>query len=233
MDKLADKVVFISEYGMKYYLEHFAVSDRNKYLLSYIGTPKQKLAPDQKQKCFRIVSCSYVVPLKRLDIIIRALASIDDMAVEWVHIGDGSAMSGVQSMAEEMLAPKNNISYRLMGYMDHRAVLQMYGKEYFDVFILISDTEGLPFSIMEAFSFGIPVIANDVGGVKEMIDSGNGKLLPAGPDPVLLAEAIREMASLPEEQREEQRKNAIDTWKEKFSSEINAEKFARQLLRLE
>ncbi|NDW18061.1 glycosyltransferase [Dysgonomonas sp. 216] len=46
--------------------------------------------------------------------------------------------------------------------------------EYADVFILPSNYEGLPISILEALSFGVPVVASNVGGVREMLDETNG-----------------------------------------------------------
>jgi glycosyltransferase involved in cell wall biosynthesis len=45
---------------------------------------------------------------------------------------------------------------------------------YADLFLLPSNYEGLPISIIEALAYGIPVIASDVGGVKEMLDGTNG-----------------------------------------------------------
>ena len=48
----------------------------------------------------------------------------------------------------------------------------------FDVFLLLSNWEGFPISIIEAMRAGLPVIASDVGGVKEaVIDGVNGYLL--------------------------------------------------------
>ena len=42
----------------------------------------------------------------------------------------------------------------------------------------VSESEGIPVSIMEASSFGIPVIATNVGGVGEIVENGyNGLLL--------------------------------------------------------
>lgn len=50
-----------------------------------------------------------------------------------------------------------------------------------DIFMLISDWEGLPLSILEAMRAGLPVIASDVGGVKEAVeDDVNGFLIPKG-----------------------------------------------------
>jgi glycosyltransferase involved in cell wall biosynthesis len=48
-----------------------------------------------------------------------------------------------------------------------------------DLFMLISNYEGLPVSIIEALSVGIPIIASDVGGVNELVKEGvNGFLIP-------------------------------------------------------
>lgn len=47
-----------------------------------------------------------------------------------------------------------------------------------DAFILPSDAENSPCVISEALSFGLPVIATDVGGISEMINAKNGLLIP-------------------------------------------------------
>ena len=43
-----------------------------------------------------------------------------------------------------------------------------------DLFLTVSANEGIPVSIMEAQSFGIPVIATDVGGISEIVNNVNG-----------------------------------------------------------
>lgn len=62
-----------------------------------------------------------------------------------------------------------------------------------DVFVLSSRREGFPMAILEAMSAGVPVVATDVGGVREVVRDGEtGILLPAG-DPVRLSEGIHRM----------------------------------------
>ena len=54
--------------------------------------------------------------------------------------------------------------------------------KYADLFMLPSNYEGLPISILEALSYGVPVIASDVGGVYEVLDGHNGFALPNSVD---------------------------------------------------
>ncbi|MDD2523056.1 MAG: glycosyltransferase family 4 protein [Anaerolineaceae bacterium] len=68
----------------------------------------------------------------------------------------------------------------------------------FDLFVSSSLWEGLPTVIMEAMAVGLPVIATDIPGTREMIsDTINGRLVPPG-DPVALADAITGMIENPQ-----------------------------------
>lgn len=59
-----------------------------------------------------------------------------------------------------------------------------------DLLMLPSNYEGLPIAILEAMSFGKPVVASDVGGVSEIVRNGqNGYVLPN--DSVLFADKIQ------------------------------------------
>lgn len=49
-----------------------------------------------------------------------------------------------------------------------------------DVFILPSYNEGLPISILEAMSYGMPIISTPVGGIPEVVDDSNGILVMPG-----------------------------------------------------
>lgn len=49
-----------------------------------------------------------------------------------------------------------------------------------DVYILPSYNEGLPISILEAMSYGMPIITTPVGGIPEIVDNTNGMLVKPG-----------------------------------------------------
>ena len=60
-----------------------------------------------------------------------------------------------------------------------------------NVFVLPSFNEGLPISILEAMSYRMPIISTPVGGIPEVVDERNGKLVTPGNDKQIY-EAIRE-----------------------------------------
>lgn len=66
-----------------------------------------------------------------------------------------------------------------------------------DVCALNSDREGLPLSLLEAMSFGVPVVASDVGGVGELLADDAGLLVPPrAPD--ALSRALRSLSEDPD-----------------------------------
>jgi len=70
-----------------------------------------------------------------------------------------------------------------------------------DAYVLSSAWEGMPNTVMEAMASGVPVVATDVGGVRELVETGaSGYVVPAG-EPAALAEAMVAMMDLEPDQR--------------------------------
>jgi glycosyltransferase involved in cell wall biosynthesis len=72
----------------------------------------------------------------------------------------------------------------------------------FDVFLLTSAFEGLPYSLIEAMASGVPVVATDVVGTRDVVRHGEtGLLAPAGDAPALAAQVLHVLANQEEASR--------------------------------
>ena len=85
----------------------------------------------------------------------------------------------------------------------------------FDVFVLPSLKEGLPYTILEAFSAGVPVVATSVGGIPDIVEHQKNGLLVPPADPAALANAIAAL-SLDPEKREEFGRNTKQKSRERL-----------------
>ncbi len=228
-DKLLDGVFLACRAAYDYYGSHFSVTEGKMHVavLGADGEGKVEIIPDET---LRLFSCSNVIPLKRVGLIVEALSIINDIKVSWTHVGDGDQMEYVQRLAAEKLDSKPNISYEFPGRLPNNAVRELLGSGRFDHFITVTETEGgVPVSIVEAYTFGIPAIATDVGGVPEIVDNDNGFLLSENPAAQEIADAVRRAAALSDEERRIMRDNAYNKWQSEFVAKDNAQRFALKL----
>lgn len=240
--KNLDFVYFISEHGKNYFAQIVKISDRfdNKIKLSRLGTiyynKQNNKSIIDKNQSFILLSCSHIIELKRIDRIINALSYLEDIAIKWIHIGHNWQQSNyeieIYEMAKKLLSQKNNIKYTFTGQMTKEQVISFYCENHIDLFINVSETEGLPVSIMEAMSFSIPVIATAVGGTPEIVNQNNGYLLPAHPDYKQIASAIRILLSKDKNEYEQLKLNAYNTWNNLYNAKKNYSDFAKEISRI-
>src|SRR5690606_434106 len=94
-----------------------------------------------------------------------------------------------------------------------------------------SSSEGIPVSMMEAMSLGIPCIGTDVGGVAEIIqDEINGFLMPTDPTAEIVSNYLQNYIDLSIEGKRQFRLNAFHTWQEKFNAENNYKDFINKII---
>jgi len=226
MDSLLDRIVFISHMGKEYYLDRYSKSDSEKYAVSYLGVARQQRRQIVPCETLHIVSCSNVIAVKRVPLICEALSLIKDLPVVWHHFGDGTDMDNVRQAAKKL---PENITANIMGRVPNSEYISWLENNPVDVFINVSSSEGLPVSLMEAASFGIPCIATDVGGSREIISSGNGILLDSNPDAGTVAAAITGFFRLSHSEKEKMGKNSYEKWQSSFDCAVNSERFADSL----
>lgn len=225
-----DEVVTISKNGFEY-LSQLYPNYISKIKMSYLGTKDYGLQRYIRQKKISIVSCSTIVSVKRVELIIEALALINDINIEWIHFGDGILKNEKLALANKLLNGKPNIEYKFVGQVSNDKIIKYYKENPIDVFINVSKSEGLPVSLMEAASFGIPLIATDVGGTKEVLHSYlNGVLLDKDITPKKIAESIMFILNLDISEYMKYRNCSRKIWEQSFNAEINYEKFVNKCL---
>jgi len=224
-----DAVVAISRHGVEA-LARYGV-DGARVHLARLGTdPAAGFGGASADGVARVVSCSSVIPLKRVPLMARALAELArrDPArrIEWTHLGDGPELPTVRAALRD--APANLVA-DLPGARPHEAVLAHLATRPADSFLLLSETEGLPVSVQEALAHAIPVVATDVGGVAEAVDAGVGVLLCADPTPTDVADALASLFAEPAADRAARRQRALARWASDFDGAANRRAFAALL----
>jgi glycosyltransferase involved in cell wall biosynthesis len=124
-----------------------------------------------------------------------------------------------------------NFTYELMGKTPNELVYQYYFSNFVDLFINVSKHEGIPVSIMEAFSAGIPVMATNVGAVSEIVDSDCGYNLDIDFDEEEVSKLLNDFFNLSKEKNVNFRINAYHKWQNYFNSKKNYSMFYQHILR--
>lgn len=196
---------------------------------AYLGTADRGLSPKREGGAFHLVSCCHLSPVKRVDLLARSLAQLKEsgLALRWTHFGGGDGLEELRAYARESLP---FLDCRFEGEVGNGRLMEFYRSTPVDCFVNTSSSEGLPVSIMEAASFGIPVVATDVGGTSEIVRNGeNGFLLPRDFAPDELAGIIERLCRMPEAERGALGVRSRRIWEENFCSEKNYARFAGEI----
>jgi len=216
--KNLDFAVFIAEKGQRYFEQKYNTNT----ILSRLGTTnKGFFANKSTDGVIRIVSCSSVYPLKRVEMIYNAIQEFSSEMIEWTHIGGGDDFDNLEKRVK---STRPNVKVRLLGQISNKEVMDYYKNNFVDMFINVSMNEGIPVSIMEALSYDIPAIATDVGGNSEVVTRESGYLLPANPS---LMEIINAIIYVKKHQYK-----AHDFWNRYYNADYNYSNFAKFLVML-
>jgi glycosyltransferase involved in cell wall biosynthesis len=133
------------------------------------------------------------VPVKAHDTLVRALADLGRRGapVTLLAVGDGPERPRIEQLARD--AGLGQAQLRFLGFRTDVADLLAAS----DLFVLPSRAEGLPISMLEAMSHGLPVVATAAGGSTEACDDGVQGLVVPIDDPGALAGAIARLAADP------------------------------------
>jgi glycosyltransferase involved in cell wall biosynthesis len=138
-----------------------------------LPTERDHLAPYP----FKLLFIGSLIPLKGLDVLLKALAGINSLA-SWslTVVGDGPEKDHLKSLATDLKIDKN---IRFLGSVSPDGIPQLMND--YHILILPSYREGRPNVVLEAMAAALPVLATDIEGTRELVQHGQtGWLVPPG-----------------------------------------------------
>lgn len=178
--KNLDKVFTISNHGKAYLEREYNKNKPNSNIeVRYLGIENASdgnVPEIPKAKYPIVVSCSGIIPVKRVDTIAKAVMLCKN-PLTWIHFGDGPLRMKIESL---VLKASENQQIILAGQCNNKEILQFYLSNKIAAFLSASESEGLPVSMMEAQASGIPIIAPDLNGIPEIVTPETGILYDPG-----------------------------------------------------
>jgi glycosyltransferase involved in cell wall biosynthesis len=198
---LADKIIAISEATKQYVLRLGAKPSKITVIYNGVDVDRFKIIPNKREemrKRLGIRRDAQVVLTVRRMVYKNGVDTLLDCAnhavkknpkLVFVAVGKGPDLESVRAQVKQLGLEAN---FRLAGFVSDEDLPLYYNLA--DLFVLPSKSgEGLPLVAMEAMACGLPVVATDVGGVKEILPPEYGRLVPPN-QPEALSEAVLDFA---------------------------------------
>tara|TARA_X000000950_G_C13917114_1_gene661562 strand:- start:3818 stop:5077 length:1260 start_codon:yes stop_codon:yes gene_type:complete len=195
-----------------------------------LGTNNCSFNPHEYNNTLHITSIAFIDPIKNIELLIEVLATTT-LKIYWNHIGGGESFyaKNILKTASEKLSKKANIKYSFKGNLSNQEIINYLESSTIDLLINTSHSEGLPVSIMEAFSCGIPAIAPNIGGINEIIDKNCGYLLSSKPTVKEIIKILENFIYLPIDKKNTMKNKALKKWDTLYNAEQNYTNFANRL----
>ena len=212
---LARKIICVSDCDRSIALDVGMNSDR--LITVHNGMKDIPVAnQNQKQKPVKVLMVARFGRQKDHETIIRAFRDISD--AELILVGDGSGFAEMESLVQQLnLAHK----VKLLGFRKDVPEIMAQAQ----IYALISHWEGLPRTIIEAMRGGLPVVASDVGGVKELVTDGETGYIIPRQDRELLTQRINDLV-----QDEQLRLKMGQAGRKKYESQFTFEQMYHKTL---
>ena len=164
---------------------HVASSDRLVTIYNAMPDVDETLQARPGNSPPRLVMVARLSRWKDHPTLLQALSGLKDLDWQLELVGDGPLRGQLEELVQSL-----GLASRVTFLGFRRDVPERMAEA--QLFLLISKWEGFPRSILEAMRAGLPVVASDVGGVKEsVVDGTTGFVIPRG-DAVRLRECLRQ-----------------------------------------
>ena len=229
------RVFAITDHGAAHFKRVFPTMTA-KFGVARLGVAHpEKVNPFNDSTTFRLVTCSGITRNKRILRMPGVLALLNEQMVahglnqnlEWVHIGSATE-ENLEAIRNDMKMRNVEHLCNLKGWMNQDQIRNYYETAQVNVFLNISRAEGLPVSVMEAFSYSIPAIVTATVGNPEIVDDSCGRVIPVDfTDDQLVREILKLMLSA--SLQEEWRRGALLKFEHDYNASNNYRDFALAL----
>ena len=130
---------------------------------------------ETKSREFKILCVTRITPRKGVRYLVEAFKKLSEKSdsISLQVIGDGDEKKELEKLAEEL---KISDKVDFAGLIQHEKLPPYFSSS--DVFVLPSLNEGMSNSMLEALASGLPLVATDTGGTKELLEDGqNGFII--------------------------------------------------------
>jgi glycosyltransferase involved in cell wall biosynthesis len=185
--RLVGRVVTISDFDFQLARHYRVGAARNRYLVKNGISQSQVAGRSGQQSVLQILTIGRLSPVKNHAMLLDALASLS-IPFHARIIGEGDCRVKLEARIKALaLSSKVELLGAVAETTDYLANTH--------IFVLSSDYEGLPLSVLEAMSLGLPVVATNVGGVKEAVLHEQTGLLSVRQDAYRFAANIEKLAA--------------------------------------
>jgi phosphatidylinositol alpha-mannosyltransferase len=139
----------------------------------------------------RLLFVGRLAAQKNLSLLLRALDGVSDR-FETTLVGCGELEADLKAAATQLRLS----DVRFYGVAQGAELVTLYREA--DVFVLPSVVEGMPLVLLEAMAMGLPIVATDVPGSRDLVTHDRNGLLVAADDPSALREALLSVTTDPE-----------------------------------
>jgi colanic acid/amylovoran biosynthesis glycosyltransferase len=192
---------FISQSGVELARSRGVACQNNKEHVIHMGVvlpPAEHVHPPA-QNIARLLCPANLLPVKGHCYLFEAIRLLKQRGVE-CHLDVAGAGPLLGKLEATVKALEIDDRTRFVGVIPHDQLLELYLDGKVGVVVLPSvdlgngEHEGIPVTLMEAMSHGVPVVSTTTGGIPELLHDGAGILVPPK-DPVALADAIERLFS--------------------------------------
>lgn len=220
---ILERIIFISNYA-KNNFDKTNQKFKNKTVTILNGLPDIDLNIDYKIKTnepIKLITVGTVSKRKGQDIVLRALANINKEFLDKFHltiVGEGPEYVQFKQLTTDLAIEK---SVNFVGKKEQDDVFKLLSTS--SIFVLMSHSEGLPLSLLEALRSGLPIITSNVDGCPETVSNNNGYII--NPD---VAELTNVLKNIKIKDLEKMSRNS----RELFEKDFRYESFLKKYIQL-